>query len=202
MGQGIAGTVAQNGASIIVNDPYNDNRFDSSTDKRTGYRTHNMMTVPITTWKVKETRTRTKSLTSRTSTTAVNREIIREKCIIGCVQVLNKKSTSLASGRSSGSSSSSSSSSSSDAKNGEAATQQYTNYNADDLKWLDEWNTLIGVSLNQAHNHEKFLRKIFSSSGLKKRTADDGVGANTIPKIEPNCASVGIQPSIKKRKTF
>jgi hypothetical protein len=145
MGQGIAGTVAQSGTSIIVNDPYNDERFDNSTDIRTGYTTGNMMTVPITTWKVKEKRT---TVQTRSMKMTVQREIIREKCIIGVVQVLNK------------------------AINGGTLK----NFSEDDLFWLEEWNTLIGVSLNQAHNHAKFLNKMFQNTN--KRNNNDGGGGN------------------------
>ena len=145
MGQGIAGTVAQSGTSIIVNDPYNDERFDNSTDIRTGYTTGNMMTVPITTWKVKEKRT---TVQTRSMKMTVQREIIREKCIIGVVQVLNKTI------------------------NGGTLK----NFSEDDLFWLEEWNTLIGVSLNQAHNHAKFLNKMFQNTN--KRNNNDGGGGN------------------------
>jgi serine/threonine protein kinase len=127
MGQGIAGTVAESGRSIIVNDPYNDDRFDRSTDERTGYTTKNMMTVPIVTWDVREETGR----------------VVREKCIIGAVQVLNKSFQNL--------------NMLEKQKNGEETPIGYT---ANDLRWLDEWNNLIGIALNQAHNHAKFVRKI------------------------------------------
>jgi Nif-specific regulatory protein len=44
---GIVGTVIQTGATIRVDDAYNDDRFDQSVDKKTGYRTNNMICVPL-----------------------------------------------------------------------------------------------------------------------------------------------------------
>ena len=44
---GIAGCVATTGDSLIINDPYNDNRFDKEIDKRTGYHTRNILGLPI-----------------------------------------------------------------------------------------------------------------------------------------------------------
>jgi HD-GYP domain-containing protein (c-di-GMP phosphodiesterase class II) len=45
--QGIAGWVATHGEPLIINDPYNDARFDKEVDKRTGYRTRSMLSLPI-----------------------------------------------------------------------------------------------------------------------------------------------------------
>jgi putative nucleotidyltransferase with HDIG domain len=44
---GIAGCVAMTGESLIINDPYNDERFDKEVDKRTGYHTRNILGLPI-----------------------------------------------------------------------------------------------------------------------------------------------------------
>lgn len=44
---GIAGCVATSGEALIINDPYNDSRFDKDVDKRTGYRTRNILALPI-----------------------------------------------------------------------------------------------------------------------------------------------------------
>jgi len=45
--QGIAGYTAAKGEPIIINDAYNDERFDKDVDKRTGYRTRNILALPI-----------------------------------------------------------------------------------------------------------------------------------------------------------
>jgi len=47
LGRGIAGHVAQSGEVVNIPDAYADPRFDSETDKRTGFRTHNILTLPI-----------------------------------------------------------------------------------------------------------------------------------------------------------
>jgi signal transduction histidine kinase len=47
MGKGLAGWVAKNGRSVVVADAYDDPRFDSSVDKRSGFRTRSVMAVPI-----------------------------------------------------------------------------------------------------------------------------------------------------------
>ena len=44
---GIAGCVATTGESLIINDPYNDDRFDKEIDKKTGYHTRNILGLPI-----------------------------------------------------------------------------------------------------------------------------------------------------------
>ncbi len=44
---GIAGCVAMTGDSLIINDPYSDDRFDKDVDKKTGYRTRNILGLPI-----------------------------------------------------------------------------------------------------------------------------------------------------------
>jgi putative methionine-R-sulfoxide reductase with GAF domain len=47
VGQGIAGWIAENRKSDIVNDPYNDPRFSPETDKKTGFRTKSIVGVPM-----------------------------------------------------------------------------------------------------------------------------------------------------------
>lgn len=44
---GIAGCVAVTGDSLIINDPYSDDRFDKDVDKKTGYHTRNILSLPI-----------------------------------------------------------------------------------------------------------------------------------------------------------
>jgi len=44
---GIAGCVAMTGESLIINDPYSDDRFDKDVDKKTGYHTRNILGLPI-----------------------------------------------------------------------------------------------------------------------------------------------------------
>ncbi|MEA1935397.1 MAG: HD domain-containing protein [Thermodesulfobacteriota bacterium] len=46
-GQGIAGQVAMTGETIISNDVYNDSRFNSGVDSKTGFTTRSMICVPI-----------------------------------------------------------------------------------------------------------------------------------------------------------
>jgi HD-GYP domain-containing protein (c-di-GMP phosphodiesterase class II) len=45
--EGIAGCVATTGESLIINDPYHDERFDKEIDKKTGYHTRNILGLPI-----------------------------------------------------------------------------------------------------------------------------------------------------------
>lgn len=66
IGAGIAGTVAQTGETINLPDAYADPRFDRNVDLRSGFRTQNMLVVPI--W------------------SADGRQVI------GVIQVLNKRS--------------------------------------------------------------------------------------------------------------
>jgi GAF domain-containing protein len=47
IGQGIAGTVAATGERLQIDDAYNDERFDPATDRATGFRTRNMLCVPM-----------------------------------------------------------------------------------------------------------------------------------------------------------
>jgi phosphoserine phosphatase RsbU/P len=47
LGRGIAGHVAQSGTIVNIPDAYADSRFDPETDKRTGFRTRNILTLPI-----------------------------------------------------------------------------------------------------------------------------------------------------------
>jgi serine phosphatase RsbU (regulator of sigma subunit) len=46
-GRGIAGHVALTGEIVNIPDAYADNRFDPEVDKRTGFRTRNILTLPI-----------------------------------------------------------------------------------------------------------------------------------------------------------
>ncbi len=46
-GQGVAGTVAESGAALRVNDAGSDRRFDATFDQRTGYRTRTLLAVPV-----------------------------------------------------------------------------------------------------------------------------------------------------------
>jgi len=46
-GRGIAGTVADNGVCVRIEDAYEDARFDRTVDERTGYRTRSMLVVPL-----------------------------------------------------------------------------------------------------------------------------------------------------------
>jgi serine/threonine-protein kinase len=48
LGRGIAGTVAVTGETINLADPYQDERFNPEVDRRTGYVTRNMLTLPMT----------------------------------------------------------------------------------------------------------------------------------------------------------
>ena len=47
IGRGIAGTVAATGETINVPDAYADARFDRNVDVRSGFRTRNMLVVPV-----------------------------------------------------------------------------------------------------------------------------------------------------------
>ena len=49
MGKGIAGTVAATLTPLHITDAYQDPRFDSSWDARTGFRTRNMLAMPLVT---------------------------------------------------------------------------------------------------------------------------------------------------------
>ncbi|MBM3491174.1 MAG: GAF domain-containing protein [Alphaproteobacteria bacterium] len=62
--RGIAGAVFSSGAPAIINDPYSDPRFNPDVDRRTGYRTRNMLCDPV---------------------------ISRKGDVIGVAQVLNKR---------------------------------------------------------------------------------------------------------------
>jgi serine/threonine-protein kinase len=48
LGQGIAGTVALTGETINLADAYADPRFNPEVDRRTGYRTRNLLALPMT----------------------------------------------------------------------------------------------------------------------------------------------------------
>ncbi|MBI5207770.1 MAG: SpoIIE family protein phosphatase [Candidatus Firestonebacteria bacterium] len=47
VGQGIAGYVCKTGENINIPDAYKDTRFNPETDKKTGYRTRSMLTIPM-----------------------------------------------------------------------------------------------------------------------------------------------------------
>jgi len=47
LGKGISGYVAQTGETINIPDAYNDPRFNPDVDKRTGYRTRNILCMPM-----------------------------------------------------------------------------------------------------------------------------------------------------------
>lgn len=64
VGKGLAGFVAEKGETINIPDAYNDSRFNPDVDKKTGYRTHNMLCMPMKN---------------------------KDKKIIGVFQLLNKK---------------------------------------------------------------------------------------------------------------
>ena len=64
LGQGIAGWVAKTGESLILNNPYQDPRFDPSFDKKSGFKTRSYLCMPLKTF---------------------------DGRIIGTVQVLNKR---------------------------------------------------------------------------------------------------------------
>jgi adenylate cyclase len=64
IGQGIAGHVARTGATVNIPDAYRDPRFNPDVDKKTGYRTHTILCMPMKNQKGK---------------------------IIGVLQVLNKR---------------------------------------------------------------------------------------------------------------
>lgn len=48
LGVGIAGTVGRTGETINIADPYADDRFNPENDRRTGFRTRNLLTLPMT----------------------------------------------------------------------------------------------------------------------------------------------------------
>jgi serine/threonine-protein kinase len=64
LGQGIAGTVALTGQMINLTNPYADPRFHSEIDRQTGFKTRNLLTLPM---------------------------IARSGAVIGVFQVLNKR---------------------------------------------------------------------------------------------------------------
>lgn len=47
IGQGIAGWVAENRSTVYINDVYNDPRFDSNFDKKTGFKTSAILCCPL-----------------------------------------------------------------------------------------------------------------------------------------------------------
>ena len=64
VGKGIAGVVARDLRTEVINDPYNDPRFNREVDAKSGFKTHNMLCMPI---------------------------LGREVDLLGVIQVLNKK---------------------------------------------------------------------------------------------------------------
>src|SRR5205085_1892567 len=47
LGSGIAGAVAQTGDIVNLSDPYSDPRFNAEIDRRTGFTTRNILTLPM-----------------------------------------------------------------------------------------------------------------------------------------------------------
>jgi len=47
IGSGIAGAVAQSGESIRIDDAYADARFNQEVDKKTGFRTRSILSLPV-----------------------------------------------------------------------------------------------------------------------------------------------------------
>ena len=47
LGTGIAGAVALSGATVNLADPYRDERFNPEIDRRTGFVTRNLLTLPM-----------------------------------------------------------------------------------------------------------------------------------------------------------
>ena len=47
LGSGIAGTVAATGQMINLPDPYADPRFNAEIDRQTGFKTRNLLTLPM-----------------------------------------------------------------------------------------------------------------------------------------------------------
>src|SRR5262249_53432354 len=47
-GSGIAGSALEKGQVINLSDPYSDPRFNPDVDRRTGFTTHNLLTLPMT----------------------------------------------------------------------------------------------------------------------------------------------------------
>ncbi len=47
IGEGIVGAVAASGEAEILDDPYDDSRFDPSVDRATGFQTRSLLTVPV-----------------------------------------------------------------------------------------------------------------------------------------------------------
>jgi len=45
--KGIAGYVAETGEHLVINDAYNDDRFDQQVDRATGYHTRNILALPV-----------------------------------------------------------------------------------------------------------------------------------------------------------
>ena len=47
IGTGIAGSVAESGQSIRIDDAYADSRFNPAVDKQTGFRTRSIISLPV-----------------------------------------------------------------------------------------------------------------------------------------------------------
>ena len=48
MGKGIVGASIENNETIVINNPYEDERFNSQIDKETGYLTKSLLCMPVT----------------------------------------------------------------------------------------------------------------------------------------------------------
>ena len=46
-GEGLVGYAIETGEELIINDPYNDPRFNADTDKETGYETREIIVIPV-----------------------------------------------------------------------------------------------------------------------------------------------------------
>ena len=89
VGTGLAGTCAATGEVILVDDAWNDSRFDKSHDAKTGYRTKAVACVPIVKAPKRRTRTQRKMerLQGGSSFQGAN---AKEARVVGVMQVLNK----------------------------------------------------------------------------------------------------------------
>ncbi|MGN0643139.1 MAG: diguanylate cyclase [Huintestinicola sp.] len=47
-GSGLVGYAISHNENLVINDPYNDSRFNSSVDKKTGYKTESILVTPVT----------------------------------------------------------------------------------------------------------------------------------------------------------
>ena len=70
-GEGLAGHVFETGESLLIEDAYQDERFHQDFDRKTGYRTHSMLCVPL---KVKDRIIGVSQVINRLDGTPFNRE--------------------------------------------------------------------------------------------------------------------------------